>query len=146
MHRYWQNVGKDNYKLFFVIFRLSYGPWLMPAFCFHLISWEQMDGFWWNFVNAVLWLTHEILPNFSTELWSLIYVKISIFLNTFRNNEWILIKFCFCINKYDPYPLFSQTFQLWPLIDFRIMFKLNILWNLVDTLIFFIPKHAQQQK
>ena len=102
MHWYWQNVRKDSYKLFFITFQLSYGPWLMSEFCFHLISWEQIDGFWWNFVYAVLWLTHEIFPNFSTELWPLIDVKISFFLNIFRNNEWILIKFCLCIDIYDP--------------------------------------------
>ena len=79
MHWYWENVGKDNYKLFFVIFQLSYGPWLMSEFYFHLISWELIDGFWWNFMYAVLWLTHENFPNFSTELWSLIDVKISQF-------------------------------------------------------------------
>ena len=115
MHLYWQNVGKDNNILFFVIFRLSYGPWLMSELCFHLISWEQIDGFWWNFVYAVLCLTHEIFPDFSTELWPLIDVKISIFLNIFRNNEWILIKFCLCIDIYDPccdsYTLFSRTVQ-----------------------------------
>ena len=98
MHWYWQYVGKDNYKLLFVFFQLTYGPWLMSAFYFHLISWEQIDGFWWNFV----WPTREIFPNFSTESWPLIDVKISIFLNIFRNNEWILIKFCLCIDIYDP--------------------------------------------
>ena len=66
MHWYWQNVGKDNYKLFFCIFQMSCGPWLMSEFCFHLISWEQIAGIWWNFVCAVLWPTHEIFPNFST--------------------------------------------------------------------------------
>ena len=40
----------------------------------------------------------EIFLNFSTELWPLIDVKISIF----RNNEWTLIKFCLCIDIYDP--------------------------------------------
>ena len=65
---YWQNVGKDNYKLFFVIFQRSDDPWLMLQFYFHLISWEQIDGFWWNFVYAVVWLAHEIFLNFSTEL------------------------------------------------------------------------------
>ena len=51
---------------------------------------------------AVLLLTHGIFPNFSTELWPLIDVKISIFLNIFGNNEWILIKICLCIDIYDP--------------------------------------------
>ena len=32
---------------------------------------------------------HAISPNFSTVLWPLIDVKISIFLNIFRNNEWV---------------------------------------------------------
>ena len=105
------DVGKNNNKLFFVIFQWNYGPWLMSEFCFHLISWEQIDGFWWNFVNAVLWPAHEIFLNFSTELWPLIDVKISVF----RNNEWILIKFCLCIDIHNPccdkYTLFSGTFQ-----------------------------------
>ena len=47
---------------------------------------------------AVFRLAHEIFLNFSTELWPLTDVKISIF----RNNEWILIKFCLCIDIYDP--------------------------------------------
>ena len=59
---------------------------------------RKIDEFWWNFVYAVLWLAHEIFLNFSAELWPLIDVKISIF----RNNEWILIKFCLCIDIYDP--------------------------------------------
>ena len=106
--------GKDNYKLFFFNFQRSYGPWLMSEFCFHLTclkSWEQIDGFWWNFVYAVLWLAHEIFLNISTELWPLIDVKIP----SFRNNDCILIKFCLCIDIYDPccdkYTLFSRTFQ-----------------------------------
>ena len=67
----------------------------MSEYYFHLISWEQIDGFWWNFVYVVLWLTIEIFENFSTELCPLIYVKISIFVNSFRNNEWIFAKFLF---------------------------------------------------
>ena len=43
-------------------------------------------------------VAHEIFLNFSVELWPLIDVKISIF----RNNEWILIKFCLCIDILDP--------------------------------------------
>ena len=98
MHWYWQNMGKDSYNFFFVvIFQLSYGPWLMSELCFYIISWEQIDGFQWNFVYAVLWLTHEIFLNFSTELWPLIDVKISVFLNIFRSSEWLLITFCLCI-------------------------------------------------
>ena len=123
-------VDLDDRTIFFVHFQQSYGPWLMSEFCFHLISWEQIDGFWWNFVYAVLWLAHEIFLNFSTELWPLIGVKISIF----RNNEWILIRFCLCIDIWSMlwlihiiFPNFST--KLWPLIDFRLMFMLNILWN-----------------
>ena len=43
--------------------------------------------------------------------------------------------------------------ELWPLIDFRIMFMLNILWNnwwiwsnLVDTLIFFLCQNMHNNK
>ena len=77
-------------------------------------------------------------------------------------NEWILIKFCLCVEIYMIYgvtnthyfhellnrvifPNFST--ELWRLIDIRIMFMLDILlnnwwiWsNLVDTLIFFYAK------
>ena len=112
MHWYWQNVSKDNCKLFFVIFQLSYGPWLMSEFYFHLISWEQMDGFWWNFV----WPTHAIFPNFSTESGRWLMLKFQFFSISLEiMNEWILIKFCLCIDIYDPccdlYTLFPQTFQ-----------------------------------
>ena len=147
MHWCRKKVGKDNYKLFFVIFQCSYGPWLMSEFCFHLISWEQIDGFWWNFV-------YESFLNCSTELWLLIDVKISIF----RNNDWILDK-----KKFMYWYIWSLLWlihifpnlptELWPLIDSRIMFMLNILWNnwwiwsnLVVTFVFFMPKHVQQQK
>ena len=102
----------------------------MSEFCFHLISWEQIDRFWWNFVYAVLWLAHETFLIFLTALWPLIGGKISII----RNNEWILIKFCLCIDIWSMlwlihiiFPNFST--ELWPLIDFRIVFMLNILWN-----------------
>ena len=80
--------------------------------------------------------------NFSTELWPLIDVKLSIFLNVFRNNEWILIKFCLCIDIYVIHVVTNTHYfpKSWPLIDFRIMFMLSILWsnwwiwsNLIDT-------------
>ena len=46
---------------------------------------------------AVFLLTQEIFPTVSTKLWPLSDVKISIFLNIFRNNEWILIKFVYAL-------------------------------------------------
>ena len=52
-----------------------------------------------KFVYAVVWLTHEIFPNFSIELLPLIGDKISFFLNIFINNEWILIN-CVYALKY----------------------------------------------
>ena len=112
MHSYWQNVGKDNYKFVVLIFQLSYGPWLMSEFYFHLISWEQIDGFWWIFVYAVLWLRHEIFPNFSTELWPLIDVKMSFFfLSIFRNNEWFFYKILF-MQIHSERLLLPSTFQI----------------------------------
>ena len=116
----------------------------MSEFCFHLISWEQIGGFWWNFVYAVLWLAHEIFLNFSTELWPLIDVKISVFCN----NEWILRKVCLCIDIYDPccdlYTLFSQTLQQsydpWLILELCLCsISCETIWfwsNLVDTSIF----------
>ena len=32
VHWYSQNIDKNTYKLFFVIFQLSYGPWLLSIF------------------------------------------------------------------------------------------------------------------
>ena len=95
---------------------------------------------------------HMKFSNFSTKLWLLTSVNISIFLNTFKNNEWILIKFCLYIWSmlwliHIIFPNFST--ELWPLIDFRIMFMLSVLWNnwwiwskLVDTLIFYAKTYA----
>ena len=60
--------------------------WCQNFFSIFKIAWEQIDRFWCNIVYAVLWLTHEIFPNFSTELGPLIDVKISTFLNIFRND------------------------------------------------------------
>ena len=41
LHWYWQNLNKNRYK---------FVPWLlitvMSKFCFHWISWEQIDRFW----------------------------------------------------------------------------------------------------
>ena len=57
---------------------------------------------------------YEIFPSFSTELWPLIAVKISTFLNIFRNNEWIFykilfMKFCVCsIMKF--FRVFQQSY------------------------------------
>ena len=83
MHWYWQNVGKDNHKLlselFFIFFSTELWRLIDVRILFPFNILEQIDGFWWNFVYAVLWLTLEIFPNFSTELWPLINVKILIF-------------------------------------------------------------------
>ena len=53
--------------------------------------------------DEILCMQYEIFPNFSIELWHLIDVKISIFLNIFKNSESILIKICLCIDIYDPW-------------------------------------------
>ena len=99
----------------------------MSEFYFLLISWEQIDGFWWNVVYAVLWLTREIFPNFSTELWTLIDVNISIFsISLEKTMHWYIWSVLWLIRII--FPNFSA--ELWPLIDFRIMFMLNILWNI----------------
>ena len=55
------------------------------------------------------------------------------FLNIFRTNGWILIKFCICINTRSMLCLMLVIFrefstELWPLINVRILFMLNILW------------------
>ena len=84
-------------------------------------------------------------------------------LNNFRTNGWILIKFCICIDKYKIHVVCNARYfwsiltELWPLIDVRILFMLNILWinlwilymhwywqdvHLDDWTIFFI--HFQQ--
>ena len=63
------------------------------------------------------------------------------FLSIFRTNGWILIKFCICIDKYKiplintrsmlflMHNIFGQFLtMLWPLINVRIFFMINILW------------------
>ena len=104
MHWYWQNVHKDNYKLFFIIFQLSFSPWLMSEFRLCSISWELICGFWSKFVYALIltrcrfgWL-NNIFCSFSTELWPLIDVEILYMLNILWTSWWILIKFCKCID------------------------------------------------
>ena len=72
-------VGKDSYKLFLVIFQLSYGPWLMSEFGFHLRSWEQIDGFWWHFVYAVLCLTMKFSRNFQQSYGPWLMLKFQFF-------------------------------------------------------------------
>ena len=138
----------------------------MSEFCFYLISWEQIDGFWylisweqidgfwWNYVYVVLRLTFTDLFNSVMALdW---YYNFIFFISIFRNNEWILIKLCLCIDIIWSMLWLIHIFflnfstELWPLIDFRIMFMLNILWNnwwiwpnLVDTLIFFLYQQKE---
>ena len=82
----------------------------MFKFHFFSISLERMNGFWLNFVYALIYMIHVVT-------------------NTH----------CFP--------------ELWPLIDFRTMFMLNILWNnwwiwsnLVDTLIFFLCQNMHNTK
>ena len=50
---------------------------------------------------------------FFTELWPLIDVKISVFLNIFRSNEWMLITFCLCIDIYDPHCDYCAIHKKW---------------------------------
>ena len=93
----------------------------MSEFCFHLISWEQINGFWRNFVYAVLWLAHEIFLNFSTESWPLIDDKIS----NFRNNKWDFDKILF-MHRYIwsmlwlmhiIFPTFQQSYAPWLILE-----------------------------
>ena len=56
------------------------------------------------------------------------------FLNIFRTNVWLLLKFCICIDKYKIHDVFNARYfsqfltELWSLIDVRILFMLSILW------------------
>ena len=56
------------------------------------------------------------------------------FLNIFRTNGWILLKFCLCIDVYKIHVVSKACYfcrfltELWPLINVRILFMLNILW------------------
>ena len=62
------------------------------------------------------------------------WCKTVFFLNIFRTNGWILIKFCICIDIYKIHVVFNAHYfwsiltELWPLINVRILFILNILW------------------
>ena len=59
MHWYWQNVDKDNYKLFFGVFQLSYGPWLVRIlFLFNILRTN-----WWILMKFCL-------PTIVTNTWN----------------------------------------------------------------------------
>ena len=70
----------------------------------------------------------------TTELWPLIDVK-CVFLNIFRTNGWILIKFCICIDIYKIYIVSNAHYfwwiltELWPLINVRIFVYAQYLVN-----------------
>ena len=137
-------------------FQLSYGPWLMSEFIFSLnilrkkwwllmkfcvcsvvtnsdikfSRFQQSYGPWLMLNFHFFWISLEIIKEFFNKI---------LFMHWYICSMLWLIRIIF--------PNFST--ELWSLIDFRIMFMLNILWNnwwiwsnLVVTLIFFIPKHA----
>ena len=51
---YWQDVDLDDWTIFSIHFQQSYGPWLMLKFCLCSTSCGPIDGFWLNFVNALI--------------------------------------------------------------------------------------------
>ena len=76
---------------------------------------------WFGIANG---LNRVMVPDWSKNVF---------FLNIFRINGWILIKFCICIDEYkihvvSKHVIFGQFLtELWPLIDARIMYMFNIL-------------------
>ena len=55
-------VGKDNYKLFFVIFQQSYGPWLMDFDKILFMHW---------YIWSMFWLIHIIFPELFSRVMTL---------------------------------------------------------------------------
>ena len=104
MHWYWQHVAWDCQAPIFVNSLQSYGPWMMSEFRFCSISWVCINGFWPNFADALILTTSSLgllsihFRQFVTELQPLNDVRISFPLNIFRTNEWILTKYCICID------------------------------------------------
>ena len=60
MHSNRQDLHWDCYILFFAHLYQSYGPWFWPKFCFHSISWEQMDRISPNFIYAFILTTSTL--------------------------------------------------------------------------------------
>ena len=81
-HRNWSFNGsfEDFKNLPLLQFFLTH---LLSEFCFHLISWEQIDGFWWNFVYAVMWLAHEMFLNLSCGPWLMLKFQFLEIMNGF---------------------------------------------------------------
>ena len=75
------DIGKGQLQIIFCYFSTELWPLIDVRILFPFNILRKIDGFWWNFVYAVLWLAYEIFLNFSAELWPLIDVKISIFRN-----------------------------------------------------------------
>ena len=96
--------------------------------CFKLCMDMDIREEWFGIANGLnLFINDRVM--------ALDWCKNVFFLNIFRTNGWILIKFCKCIDIYKIHvvSLMHITFgrfvtELWPLTNVRILLMLNILW------------------
>ena len=136
VHSSWQDLAWDCYTSFFANLYKSNGPWFMPKFCFHSISWELTDIFFTKFIFAViltrpsLGLSHIILCIFVPELWPLIYAKILFPFNILRTNAQNFTKFYICVHIDKIY--FEIVTHHFSHICTRVM-VLDLLQNFVST-------------
>ena len=78
VYLYWHDLPWDCYSSFFKHLYQSYGPWFTPKLRFRSISWELLDIFSQNFIDAFiitrssLGLWHVIFRKFVPELWPFI--------------------------------------------------------------------------
>ena len=79
-------------------------------------------------------MAHGLNSMINNRVMALDWCKNVFFLNIFRTNGWILIKFHICIDIYKIHVVSNARYfwliltELWLLIDVRILFMLNILW------------------
>ena len=106
MHSSWQDLAWDCYRPFFANLYQSYGPWFMPKFRFHSISWELTDIFFIIFYICIhidkiyVWIV-TYFSHFVPMLWPLIYSKISYLFNNLRTNKQNFTKiYIHCMHSY----------------------------------------------
>ena len=76
-------------------------PSICPsALCFRTLTWVVFDRFSSNFAWTLILIANRLNSFLNNRVMALDWCKNVFFLNIFRTNGWILIKFCICIDIY----------------------------------------------
>ena len=146
MHSYWQDLVLDcNTSLFAHLYQ-SYCPWYTLEFRFSSIYWELIDRISPNLYAFILTrssfgLLHIIFCAFVSEVWPLIYARISFPLNIFRTTGQNSQNFIYALTltrsrlELGIIHINLRTFvaELWPSIYARISFR-SISWKQIDRI------------